>query len=67
MSAREVAVARRGGARRRATGFCVVNFANPDMVGHTGVIPAVVEAVETVDACLGEVVEATHALGGAAS
>ena len=44
--------------------FCVVNFANPDMVGHTGVIPAVVDAVETVDACLGRVVEATHAAGG---
>ena len=29
--------------------FAVVNFANPDMVGHTGVIPAVVSAVETVD------------------
>jgi len=44
--------------------FCVVNFANPDMVGHTGVIPAVVEAVETTDACLGRVVEATHRAGG---
>ncbi|MGL6279052.1 MAG: 2,3-bisphosphoglycerate-independent phosphoglycerate mutase [Gaiella sp.] len=44
--------------------FCVVNFANPDMVGHTGVIPAVVRAVETVDRCLGEVVSATTALGG---
>ena len=33
--------------------FAVVNFANPDMVGHTGVIPAVVKAVETADACLG--------------
>jgi 2,3-bisphosphoglycerate-independent phosphoglycerate mutase len=44
--------------------FAVVNFANPDMVGHTGVIPAVVEAVETVDACLGRVVEAVEALGG---
>ena len=31
-------------------GFGVVNFANPDMVGHTGVIPAVVDAVETTDA-----------------
>ena len=31
----------------------VVNFANPDMVGHTGVIPAVVQAVETADECLG--------------
>jgi 2,3-bisphosphoglycerate-independent phosphoglycerate mutase len=38
--------------------FAVVNFANPDMVGHTGSIPAVVEAVETVDACLGVVVDA---------
>ena len=37
-------------------GFCVVNFANPDMVGHTGVIPAVVRAVEAADAALGEVV-----------
>lgn len=46
-------------------GLCVVNFANPDMVGHTGVIPAVVEAVETVDRCLGAVVEATLRVGGA--
>ena len=37
--------------------FAVVNFANPDMVGHTGVIPAVVAAVETTDRCLGRVVE----------
>jgi 2,3-bisphosphoglycerate-independent phosphoglycerate mutase len=44
--------------------FCVVNFANPDMVGHTGVIPAVVKAVETVDGCLEQVVEATHRVGG---
>jgi 2,3-bisphosphoglycerate-independent phosphoglycerate mutase len=44
--------------------FCVVNFANPDMVGHTGVIPAVVRAVEAADAALGEVFEATSALGG---
>ena len=42
----------------------VINFANADMVGHTGVIPAAVEAVETVDACLGRVVEAVHAEGG---
>jgi 2,3-bisphosphoglycerate-independent phosphoglycerate mutase len=45
-------------------GFAIVNFANPDMVGHTGVIPAVVQAVETVDACLGRVVAAVEALGG---
>ena len=36
----------------------MINFANPDMVGHTGSIPAVVKAVETADACLGRVVEA---------
>jgi 2,3-bisphosphoglycerate-independent phosphoglycerate mutase len=45
-------------------GFAILNFANPDMVGHTGVIPAVVRAVETVDACLGRVVTAVEALGG---
>ena len=33
--------------------FALINFANPDMVGHTGVIPAAVTAIETVDACLG--------------
>jgi 2,3-bisphosphoglycerate-independent phosphoglycerate mutase len=45
-------------------GFCVVNFANPDMVGHTGSIPAVVEAVQTADRCLGRVVERVTELGG---
>jgi 2,3-bisphosphoglycerate-independent phosphoglycerate mutase len=45
--------------------FCVVNFANPDMVGHTGKIPAVVDAVETADACLGRIVERVTSLGGA--
>jgi 2,3-bisphosphoglycerate-independent phosphoglycerate mutase len=44
--------------------FAVVNFANPDMVGHTGAIPAVVQAVETTDTCLGEVVEAVERFGG---
>jgi 2,3-bisphosphoglycerate-independent phosphoglycerate mutase len=44
--------------------FAIVNFANPDMVGHTGVLPAVVAAVETVDACLGRVISAVEALGG---
>jgi 2,3-bisphosphoglycerate-independent phosphoglycerate mutase len=46
-------------------GFCVVNFANPDMVGHTGSIPAVVEAVQTADRCLGRIVERVTELGGA--
>jgi len=45
--------------------FCVVNFANPDMVGHTGSIPAVITACETADRCLGRVVERVGELGGA--
>ena len=45
--------------------FAIINFANPDMVGHTGVIAAAVTAVETVDECLGRVVEAVHGKGGA--
>jgi 2,3-bisphosphoglycerate-independent phosphoglycerate mutase len=46
--------------------FAVLNFANPDMVGHTGSIPAAVKAVETVDVCLGEVVAAVGDRGGVA-
>ena len=45
--------------------FLIVNYANPDMVGHTGVIPAVVRAVEATDAALGRTVAAVEALGGA--
>ena len=44
--------------------FAIINFANPDMVGHTGVIPAAVQAIETVDACLGRIVQAVHSTGG---
>ncbi len=51
---------------RDAYGFAVVNLANPDMVGHTGSIPATVKAVETVDACLGNIVAAVEAKGGVA-
>jgi len=46
-------------------GFAIINFANPDMVGHTGVIPAAVRAVETVDGCLAEVLAAVAQAGGA--
>lgn len=42
----------------------VLNFANCDMVGHTGVLAAAIEAMETVDACLGRVVDAVVAAGG---
>lgn len=45
--------------------FSIINFANADMVGHTGVIPAAVIGVETIDACLARVVPAVHKAGGA--
>jgi 2,3-bisphosphoglycerate-independent phosphoglycerate mutase len=45
--------------------FGIINFANPDMVGHTGVIPAAVAAVEEVDGCLADVAAAVEASGGA--
>lgn len=44
--------------------FVLVNFANADMVGHTGVMEAAIKAVETVDACVGQVVEAAKNQGG---
>jgi 2,3-bisphosphoglycerate-independent phosphoglycerate mutase len=44
--------------------FGIINYANPDMVGHTGVIEAAVKAVETVDECLGRIVEAVQETGG---
>ncbi len=45
--------------------FGIINFANPDMVGHTGDIPAATKAIETADGCLARVVAAVHARGGA--
>jgi 2,3-bisphosphoglycerate-independent phosphoglycerate mutase len=63
MSAREAA-ARFCDAIGDGYAFGVINFANPDMVGHTGSIPAVVEAVETTDECLGKVVDAVTRAGG---
>ncbi len=45
--------------------FGIINFANPDMVGHTGSIPAAVSAIEAVDACLARVVATVHESGGA--
>ncbi len=48
---------------RKAHDFMLCNFANADMVGHTGVLPAVIRAVETVDHCLGRVLTAAEAAG----
>ncbi len=44
----------------------ILNFANPDMVGHTGSIPAATKAVETVDTCTKDVVDAILSIGGVA-
>jgi 2,3-bisphosphoglycerate-independent phosphoglycerate mutase len=66
MSASEVADRFCSELENDGYGFAIVNFANPDMVGHSGVIPAVVKAVETTDACLGRIVETVQRLGGVA-
>jgi 2,3-bisphosphoglycerate-independent phosphoglycerate mutase len=65
MSAPEAAEAFVTAWRRDPPTFGIINFANADMVGHTGVIEAAVTAVETVDRCLREVVEAVLQSGGA--
>jgi len=52
------------GMESGAYSVVLVNFANPDMVGHTGVIPAAVKAVETVDGLLGGILDRVNAAGG---
>jgi 2,3-bisphosphoglycerate-independent phosphoglycerate mutase len=64
MSAAEAAEAFVAAWREDRPRFAIINFANADMVGHTGVIEAAVLAVETVDECLGEVVAAVREQGG---
>ena len=50
--------------KSRKYDFIILNYANGDMVGHTGVLEAAVKAVETVDTCVGRFVEAIHEVGG---
>jgi 2,3-bisphosphoglycerate-independent phosphoglycerate mutase len=66
MSAFEVTEELVGAIREDRADVYIVNYANCDMVGHTGVFGATVAAVETVDACVGRVVRAVHELGGVA-
>jgi 2,3-bisphosphoglycerate-independent phosphoglycerate mutase len=66
MSAPELADRFAAAIQSGECGFAVLNFANPDMVGHTGSIEAAVQAVETVDACLGRAVAAVEKRGGIA-
>jgi 2,3-bisphosphoglycerate-independent phosphoglycerate mutase len=65
MSAAEAAAAFVAAWREQRPGFAIINFANADMVGHTGVIGAAVKAVEAVDEGLGEVLAAVRERGGA--
>jgi len=65
MSADQAADAFIAGWQEDEPRFGIINFANPDMVGHTGVIPAAVKAIEEVDGCLARVVDAVLASGGA--
>ncbi len=64
MSAREAAGAFVRAWHQDRPRFAIINFANADMVGHTGVIEAAVKAIETVDECLGEVVAAVREADG---
>ena len=56
MSAREITDAFLAAFRSDGPAFSMINFANADMVGHTGVIPATILAVETIDECLGRII-----------
>lgn len=51
-------------ARMANYDLIILNFANPDMVGHTGVVPAGIKAVETIDECVGRIIPALLDLGG---
>jgi 2,3-bisphosphoglycerate-independent phosphoglycerate mutase len=65
MSAPAVAETVRAAVASGKYDFVLVNFANPDMVGHTGVLDAAIHAVEAVDAGVGRIVDATLSVGGA--
>jgi len=64
MSAPEVTDKLVDAIRSRRFDAIICNYANADMVGHTGVLPAAIQAIETLDACIGRVVEAMREIGG---
>jgi 2,3-bisphosphoglycerate-independent phosphoglycerate mutase len=66
MSAAEVTAAAKAAIESGKFGLVVVNFANPDMVGHTGSVPATVKAVEATDRGVGELLAALERVGGRA-
>lgn len=64
MSAQAVTDAVIAAVQKRCYSLVVINYANPDMVGHTGQMEAAIEAVETVDCCVGQLLEAVGQAGG---
>ena len=66
MSAEAVTDVVTAAIQKRIYSLVVINYANPDMVGHTGQIPAAIQAVETVDRCLGRLLESVSQVGGTA-
>lgn len=66
MSAREITKTLLEKIPQRNYNFILVNFANPDMVGHTGVLEAGIKACEVVDECLGKVINSITTIGGVA-
>lgn len=65
MSIKEVSQIAEKKIRSQQYDFVLINFANPDMLGHTGIIPAAIEGIEATDKALKRVVEATFSAGGA--
>ena len=63
MSARGITDVLCAALERRSHDFLLCNFANADMVGHTGVMPAVIRAVETIDECLGRIIATAEQAG----
>jgi len=64
MSAEELTISCSNAIKSGNYSFIVINFANPDMVGHTGNIKATIKAIEVVDKCIGKIVNATGEMGG---
>jgi len=64
MSAEELTISCSKAIKSGNYSFIVINFANPDMVGHTGNMDATIKAIETVDKCIGQIVNATGEMGG---
>ncbi|ABB50587.1 phosphoglycerate mutase [Prochlorococcus marinus str. MIT 9312] len=64
MSAEELTISCSKAIKSGDYAFVVINFANPDMVGHTGNMNATIKAIETVDKCIGQIVNATGEMGG---